>query len=609
MVSLSLAALSTAAFGNPFGNIDNTPFNTRANGPQGAIAVSRPAGVMSTAAMTDQAVRYAVQAQHGAGRLQSAQASHRRLQAAGVKSRRGEVRFPRVMIHTQNNRAILPDLVNTLQSGGTIGDPANQLTFEFEGWSNADEQSLRSYLQRAMPRARAVYGPPAFNITVKIIRDTSIQAIQGGIYDATKNEIRMPALTGNVPEDTYILLLLVLHAFHDDTLFFYDAWEQGFAGAAAYAIQSSPGIAPGYDPIDPGPFYALSVYEPQNQPELGNSTFYPDSGATNMLVWRIAMTRAAWLKCYIEKSSFFADFNRRYYASFTPELAGDVPGLRDIAAQVLPTVEGLPFAEWFQRQYVLDTSVRLGPKLYTWNIPLEQSVALICELYETLPGGDEQPFGGQARTIYWNFENNIQLFAEEGNLIDIPSGGATPGEGFLLPTFFNIGGPQRITVQVDVAGLRRFYIYPYGKRGFSAGENNIYGGILNTARGTIDVKGGNDLADVVVDRGVWGGRLTVSDLTPMQVKVTFTNALGQAVERFYNIGWDSYCLFIDGGRQTDSTHSYRFDQTGLHMVSLPVTPLSRNAAQIFGISADTLLLAWWDPPLPRGEQVPPVAEL
>ncbi len=58
--------------------------------------------------------------------------------------------------------------------------------------------------------------------------------------------------------------------------FFYDAWEEGFAGAAATAIQTTPGVMPGYNPIDPGPFYASSVYEPQNQPDLGgtNSNCY-----------------------------------------------------------------------------------------------------------------------------------------------------------------------------------------------------------------------------------------------------------------------------------------------------------------------------------------------
>ena len=54
-----------------------------------------------------------------------------------------------------------------------------------------------------------------------------------------------------------------------------------------------------------------------------------------------------------------------------------------------------------------------------------------------------------------DYQHNIQLYAENADLLSIPSGGATPGEGYILPVFFNIGGPQRITVQLDIADLRR----------------------------------------------------------------------------------------------------------------------------------------------------------
>jgi hypothetical protein len=573
----------------PFRNTVNVPFHSRCNGPQGAIVVRHQRGVVQPAALGQ-----SVYAQHSPAKLRQAAASFARLQRQGLKSRRGEVRFPRTVVHTLGDQLIQPDLLRTQQGGG-LGDPTNTLTFTFEGWNAGDRTALQNYLQGALPKARLVYGPPAFNLNVKIIQDNTMQAIQGGTYDTATNEIRLPPLSGNFPEDTYVLLMLVLNAFHDDTSLFYDAWEQGFIGAAAYVIQSTPGVSPGYDPIDPGPFYCLSVYEPENQPELGNSTYYPASGATNMLIWRIAMARAAWLKCYIENPNFFAEFNQRYYAAFTPDLPGDVPALKELAAQVVPTVEGFPFAEWFGRQHVLDTSVRLGPKLYTWNIPLPDAVALICELYETLPNGDERPFGGVIQTRYWNHEFNIQLYAEEGNVINIPPGGTTPGEGFLLPTFFNIGGPTRITVEMNVAGLRREYPFPYGQRGFELGENNLYGVIIGANVGTIDVQGGRGLSGLAVNRGAWGGRITSAQLQPTPITVTFTNAFGQVMQRQFNIGWDSYCCFLDGGRQYQQSHTFNYDLSGLHLMSVPLIPTQTNPAQVLGIAAERLLLAWWDP--------------
>jgi len=587
----TVAAASAAAGANPFRNVLDVPFASVANGPQGAIVISEPMpGMVSTTAVSS-----AVASQHSPVGLQDTQVSLEWMKRHGLVSPRAEVRFPRTVVHLQNNRMVLPDLEAAIVHGQAIGAPTNDIEFVFEDFSNQDETALRSYLDRAMPKARLIYGAPAFDITVKVIQDDSLQRIQGGTYDVTTNEIRIPPLSGNFPEDTYVLIMLVLNAFHDDAILFYDAWEQGFTGAAAYAVQTTPGVCPGYDPIDPGPFYCLSVYEPENQPELANSTYYPASGVTNMLVWRIAMARAAWLKCYIEDDRFFANFNQVYYNAFTASLPGDVPALKVLATGVLPEVEGQSFFDWFKGQYVLDTSVHLGPKLYVWNIPLEISVALIAELYTTLPGGDEEPMGAQARTTYWSYDFAVKLYAEEGYVIDIPSGGQSAGEGFLLPTFYNIGGPQRVTVDVEAANLFRRYPYAYQQRGFEAGENNLYGAIIGNAEGTIDVTGGDGISALEVSRGVWGDRITVAPLSPMQLEIRFQNKLGQTVTRKYNVGWDSYATFIHGAEQTRVSHTFLKGATGLHMISLPVWPVTNSAPDILGIAPERLLMAEWDP--------------
>lgn len=586
---LLLAALAAApCLAGPFHNTVNEPFATRCNGPQGALIVPQDrAGTASVAA--------ASAAEHA--KLRHAATTIRRLQARGQVNPRARVAFPRLAVHTRNDQLILPDLVRSA-AVGDLGDPANQLTFQFENWSDSDRAVLQAYIANAYPKARLIYGPPAFNITVKVIRDDTITQLQGGIYDATANEIRMPALTGNVPEDTYIFMLLVLRAFHDDAAFFYDAWEEGFTGAAATAVQVQPGVAPDFDPKDPGPFYALSVYEAQNHPELGNSTFYPQGNFGGMFVWRVAMARAAWMKCWIEDPNFFANFNAQYYARFSTQLQGDVLGLRSVAASVLPSVEGLPFQEWYQRQYVLDTSVRSGLKEFTWNIPLESAVILIVEHYLTDELGNETARSGQGRTIYWSFDFSVNLYAEEGNLIDIASGGETPGEGFLIPTFFNIGGAQRITVQLDLNGLRSYYPFPYLVRGFEVGENNLYGGIINTAAGQIDVEGGDGITALNARRGVWGKPITTVPLSPLKLKVTFTNASSQTISRTVNVGWDSYLIFLDGGSQTTLQKTFARGLTGLHLMSLPVTPVNGSAPQVLGIPSADLLLARWDPAAP-----------
>jgi len=578
--------------GAPFGNIDNTPFATRADGPVGAILVPEPArGAMAPQAVVSQAAAV----QHSPALLRRAEYTMQLMQALGLKAPDARVSFPRTAYHIRGGQVQLPDLARAMQGGGGLGDPDNDIEFQFQGFTEAEEAALRGYLQGAMPKARLIYGPPAFDLTVTVIRDDTLEEIQGGIYDATANEIHLAPLSGNYVEDTFILMMLVLSAFHDDVAFFYDAWEQGFVGAAATAVQVSAGVAPGYDPVDPGPFYCLSVYEAENQPALGSSTFYPASGFSGMLVWRIAMARAAWYKCYIEDPQFFANFNQLYYQSFYEGMQGDVPALKDTATAAIGTVEGMNFYDWYERNYVLDTSIRTGSKLYTWNIPLERAVALIVEHYVTDASGNESPRGGQARCIYWNYSRTLSLYAEEGYVIDVATSGVSAGEGYLIPTFYNIGGAQQVTVQMDLNGLRAEYPYPYGVRGFDPGENDFYGGIRGGPDATVDVTGGFEGTGIPAQRAVFGACVSGARLTPTQLEVTVTNPGGETFTRRVNVGWDSYIIFLEGGGQLAASHTFYAGSNGLQMISLPITPEQTDAAQVLGVAAGDLLMARWEP--------------
>lgn len=594
---LAWAALALPALARPYPTLVNEPFATVCAGPQGAILDST-----STRAVGLQSVGDVVATQHPVASLQRATRGLTMLVRHGAKPPRAaaRARFPRLMYRVNLGRLVLPNLVSAMQTGTGIGNPTNRLTFQFEGWSAADQTALNAYLTNAYPKIRLLYGPPAFNMTVKVVRDTTIHPLQGGVYNASTNEIRLPPLSGNFPEDTFVLCLMVLHAFRDDAALYYDAWEYGMAGAAATVIQSMPGVAPGYDPVDPGPFYAWSVYECENQPALANNTFYPASGFSGMLAWRIAMARTVWLKAWAEDNTFFSNFNQAYYAGFRTALPGDVPALKEIAATVLPQVEGLPFHDWFMRQYILDTSIHTGLKLYTWNAPLEDAVILVTDHYLTTAEGDESPRSGTPRLIYWNFDYTLSLYSEEGNVMPtIAATGPGAGETQLIPSFSSIGGPQRITIQLDVNGLRGYYPYAYGVRGFNPRENNFWGAVMGGPQATLDVTGIYTRTGLTANRGVWGTILGGGPrLTPGQISVVVTNPLGQQVERKLNVGWDGYTAFLPGGGQAGLTHTFRREGTGIRMISLPVEPVQPNASALLGVSPDRLLLARWDPTLP-----------
>ncbi|HJN15967.1 MAG TPA: hypothetical protein QGH10_10770 [Armatimonadota bacterium] len=607
----ALVACGVAHAGqNPFTNLRNTPHAATSNGPQGAIVVQHRGRMWTTdRSSAARVVQTATDSQHSEQGLSQASVAMEFMRRNGIKTRDAKVRVPRTVVHLQGTSLILPDLARARDTGTAIGDAANNITFDFDGWSAADEADLANYLQDAMPIARVIYGPPAFDITVKVIRDDTLSELQGGTYDMTTNELRLPPMSGNFPEDTFVLMLLVLNAFHDDVGLFFDSWEHGFIGSAATAVQISPGVSPGYDPANPGPFYSGSVYDAMNQPGLGNSTWFPDSGFSGMLVWRIAQARAAWFKCYTEDSQFFRRFNTQYYALLNglsaPEqdaLRGDTPSLLEICQGVLPSMEGQSFFGWYRQQYALDTSTSVGPKLYTWNIPLFDAVALIVEHYDTTTNGDELPRGGTARTSYFNHDFTLTLFAQEGNEITIPATGAAAGEGFLIPTFFNVGGPQRITVQMDVNGLFAQYPFPYGVRGFDPGDNNLYGAIIGPSDGTIDVAGLGGLTDVKVERGVWGASISTTAMSPAKLQITFTDAQNNVVTRQVNVAFDTYDVLLTAESRVGVAKNFPLGANGLYLMSLPVTPVIDDHASALGIPADQLLLARWKPNAPGGGQ-------
>jgi hypothetical protein len=225
-------------------------------------------------------------------------------------------------------------------------------------------------------------------------------------------------------------------------------------------------------------------------------------------------------------------------------------------------------------------------------------VALIAEYFYTGFDGNEQPRGGQARTTYWSYDFAVSLYAEEGNTISIPAEGDSAGEGFLIPTFFNIGGPQSITVQVDLGSIRKMLPYPYDQRGFELNENNLYGSTIGAIRGTIDVEGGGGLEDVTVDRSVWGDRITQGALEPRQLVVTFTNEAEEQISRTINVAWDSYAVFISGGEQTTISRDFSADPPGIRLISFPLQPLTQDAAELLGVDPERLLMARWDPQAP-----------
>lgn len=492
---------------------------------------------------------------------------------------------------------------------------AGTLSFQFENFPTATEARVRSFLQTALPLLTDLYGPPVTtppnaHRVVTIVLDEGLQALDGGVYDAATDTIRLPEFVPTRGYDWFNLLHQVLHAFRGPLLLSFPAWEEGMARAAALlaAVQlRGQGVAElsQFDPKDPingDPLWVLPLYDVLNQPPLGNPTFLPPSGYQPMAFWRIGMSAAAWLKVAAENPQCFRQFNGALLAQPDPAtLRGDTVALVDLMRTIVPTVEGQDFRDWYRRQFVLDTGVSVGPKLYAFAVPLHTGILLVLNHYRTVqvpgPSGgvvvDEQPFTGVTAQLRYRNDQSDDLAAEEGNEAMI-----VDGEGFIAPQFFNIGGANLIFVDVFANNLALTVPFPYMVRGEEPNENPLWGGVLNALGGTVRIRFNDaaDLAPVTVQRGVFAVTQGVDLGTTYRLRLQHTaDGMAESTE-WRNGAFDFYCLIV---RARPSVVTLQVAlPAGIHLFTVPLFPTVSDEAAALGLPPDQLLLARWNPTRP-----------
>lgn len=513
------------------------------------------------------------------------------LKDRGVVSGEWHMLPERAVVLRRNGRLLLPAYYSKRRPRMAVRyRQTPSLSFQYVGWTTAERATLEDYVNRAYPVLQSIYGPPYASIQVSIVRDPELHSLVGGTYNPSTNEIRMPPIQDPV-RDTFVLACLILRAFHDDLMLFYEVWEMGFCRAAALAAHRQ--VEPSFD-LAGEPFYVLPLYELLNQPALGNSTVFPPSGYTAMSVWRIGMAQAAWLKVLAQYPNFFRDFNSLYYAAFTPDrnppLAGDVAALVTIAQFVAPSVEGLTFSDWFRRQHVLDTNIAIGEKLYFASVPLHTEVALELDYYRTYRTGDEVPLDGLASLSYIGWDGT-PYYPQEGALVQV-----TDGQGFLAPAFFNVGGPQRITIEASLAQKQARTYFPYMVRG-PDGESEVFGVTTGSDFGTLSVTLPTGWqGSATVSQGAYGLDAGAALATLGSSTFRYESSTGGETRRV-NTGYLQYLGVMQEAPGTASQVSHTF-AAGLHMVSFPIEPFETDAAAALGIPALELLLARWKPDLP-----------
>jgi len=269
---------------------------------------------------------------------------------------------PTVVVTDAMGVAIEPDLAAARAGVAPVPVTGGEMTFTFDSpaspWTPAELASLQALLRDAYPVAKAVDGPPLFNLSVNVRKDPTSPFI--GYYNASINEM---TLRGLVRPD--VVVHEMLHAFRDDVIMCPMTFEEGMTRAAEVEVMSRIPEGEGY--FDLHHSYGYDVYyDALNDQRIGaaNGSFF--AGEDALFLMRYQLSGYAWGKAFIEDPAFFAKFNAVLYTqSLTdPSVRCTESTLATIAAKVKHQVEGRRFATWYRDQGVLNTHPPAGDFLY-----------------------------------------------------------------------------------------------------------------------------------------------------------------------------------------------------------------------------------------------------
>jgi hypothetical protein len=437
-----------------------------------------------------------------------------------------------------DGQPILPDLraAASRKPGGTPAAPIkgkNELTFTFDSpafpWTDDELRTLRAALTDLYPTAKAVYGTPAFNITVNVRKDPEIAS--AGFYSPSVNEIVLPgasALDGLCHE--------MLHAFRDDDIVALGSYEEGMVRAAEIEVFNRLAT---YAHWDTHHSYTYDVYyEGLNRQKIGAEGGNLFAGYVSPLL-RYQLASYAWAKLLLENPHFLADFNKNLYKRILsdPSTRSTESKLLGVAAAVQPTVEGAPLLTWYGQQGVFNTHPPEGGFLYQ----RVNQFATDCFIRD----GSGQEFMQANMPITW------AVYGDDDSLLYTDSAVTSDyGWAEVHPTLPE-GYTGRIKVVVSAAA-------PSGTISDTAlryhgSETGVFGVVAGATAGTVTVAALDTPAPPVTATVVNGGFSLPSLATPKgRFLATFTDPSGHGISKQFNKDASDYFLLLHWAPPNDA---------------------------------------------------------
>src|SRR5262245_1029219 len=305
---------------------------------------------------------------------------------------------------------ILPDLE---QARSHTRATSNGLGFTYNSpaypWTPNEIATLQGYASDFYPANLAMYGEPAFNITINVRKDPTIT--YAGLYFPSSNEMVMKD-TAN-PD---VFCHEMLHAFRDDIIVNFPTYEEGMVRGAEIAVFNQ---LAAYTHWDEHHQYDYDVlYDALNVPAIGATGGNIYAGPATTLA-RYQLAGYAWGKPQLEHSSFFSDFNRAYYVAVVsdPSTQYIESKLTSILRGIAPKVEGRPFDVWYADQKVLGTQPPTGYMLDqrgsgdSFNYPGAGADIRGDYVYRD-PGGSETAQAGAS--VHWEVRDHTNAVVSSG---------------------------------------------------------------------------------------------------------------------------------------------------------------------------------------------------
>lgn len=522
------------------------------------------------------------------------------------------------------------------------------LVFDSSGsraFPSAYQAKLQAIFNSAQATLNSVFGSPAVsgNVAVKDYNaDISDRAFfSGGLYIPNGSggpEIHFPEYSDDASTAVNFIHVLLL-AYLGPNQYGFDAFSEGLVRAATLQVARNSSALPGYDQnaiadvlensYDVGPWYDW-----YNQRALGASRFVApnlssqplDGGIGGIYLMRYRMAGAVWQKVLAEHPTFIANFNSGFYAN--PGFAGNVSSLITLAQTTLtniapsnPLVEGLSFAEWYKRQFILETHDTSGRKLFVQPVPLTSGLQsgdygpyLIQTIFFTTnTGGNEVLSTATSYPIFWEGDLALtRLFTTaQDERIDIVG-----SYGAVAPNLPNANGgvPYRATVDIPVQDqMGRAYL-PVGSIATSSSQtpSDFYGtvtGVFLQAGDSLKLQvkvGGASIPDVsVTSDGAFGTTLgsgAFLGYNTISVNVVRHNAGGDTLLLSRIVDKGPGALALDLRVASDGTYLWpRPLPKGISALGFPVDPWISYNPDLVG---PTALIARYDPASGRYDLFP-----